>query len=189
MARYPLADLFLDTAPYGAHTTASDALWMAVPVLTLSGRGFASRVCGSLVRSAGLPELVCETSEQYVQMAVALGEDRAAARTLSERLAANRDTCVLFDMDLLVRSVEDLYVEMVAEHQAGQRPKPNVDNLEAYLDVGIALDRDDREMLVETAFDSLWKAALTRRHQVKPMRPDGRFWTEDDIAAAERRDS
>jgi predicted O-linked N-acetylglucosamine transferase (SPINDLY family) len=61
MARYPLADLFLDTAPYGAHTTASDALWMAVPVLTWSGRGFASRVCGSLVRSAGLPELVVDT--------------------------------------------------------------------------------------------------------------------------------
>jgi predicted O-linked N-acetylglucosamine transferase (SPINDLY family) len=189
MARYPLADLFLDTAPYGAHTTASDALWMAVPVLTLSGRGFASRVCGSLVRSAGLPELVCETSEQYVQMAVSLGADRAAARSLSERLAANRDTCVLFDMDLLVRSVEDLFFEMAAEHHAGQRPRPNVANLEAYLDVGIALDRDDREMLVETAFDSLWKAALARRHQVKPMAPDGRFWTEDDIAAAERGDA
>ena len=59
LARYPLADLFLDTAPYGAHTTASDALWMGVPVLTLSGRCFASRVCGSLVRAAGLPDLVC----------------------------------------------------------------------------------------------------------------------------------
>ncbi len=63
LARYPLADLFLDTTPYGAHTTASDALWMGVPVLTLSGRSFASRVCGSLVRAAGLPELICATPE------------------------------------------------------------------------------------------------------------------------------
>ncbi|MEJ0045695.1 MAG: hypothetical protein WDN04_05920 [Rhodospirillales bacterium] len=60
LSRYRLADLFLDTAPYGAHTTASDALWMGVPVLTVAGRGFAARVCASLVRAAGVPELVCE---------------------------------------------------------------------------------------------------------------------------------
>ena len=65
LARHRLADLFLDTLPYGAHTTASDALWMGVPVLTLSGRSFASRVCGSLVRAAGLPELVCSNAETY----------------------------------------------------------------------------------------------------------------------------
>ena len=64
-ARYALADLFLDTFPYGAHTTASDAMWMGTPVLTLEGRGFASRVCAGLVRSAGMPDLnglggVCE---------------------------------------------------------------------------------------------------------------------------------
>jgi predicted O-linked N-acetylglucosamine transferase (SPINDLY family) len=73
LARYVLADLFLDTAPYGAHTTASDALWMGVPVLTLSGRSFASRVCGSLVRSAGLPELICPTAGEFVDRAVSLG--------------------------------------------------------------------------------------------------------------------
>ena len=65
LARYRLADLFLDTTPYGAHTTASDALWMAVPVLTWSGRSFASRVCGSLVRSAGLPELVVDSAHGH----------------------------------------------------------------------------------------------------------------------------
>ncbi len=189
LARYPLADLFLDTAPYGAHTTASDALWMAVPVLTLSGRGFASRVCGSLVRAAGLPELVCDSSAQYVEMAVALGADRAATRSLHDRLEASRASSVLFDMDLLTRSVEDLFHEMAAEHQAGQRPRPNIANLDAYLDIGIALDRDDREMLVEPDFDSLYKAALTRRHQVRPMRADDRFWTEDDIETAERPDA
>lgn len=187
MARYPLADLFLDTAPYGAHTTASDALWMAVPVLTLSGRGFASRVCGSLVRSAGLPELVCETAEDYVERAVALAGDREATRALHDRLEANRSTCVLFDMDLLVRSVEDLFHDMVAEYQAGQRPTPNIANLDAYLDIGIELDRDDREMLTEVDFESLYRTALTRRHLARPLGPDNRFWTAEDIAAAEGR--
>ena len=76
LARYPLADLFLDTAPYGAHTTASDALWMGVPVLTLSGRSFASRVCGSLVRSAGLANLVVTRPGDYVERAIALANNR-----------------------------------------------------------------------------------------------------------------
>ena len=80
LARYPLADLFLDTAPYGAHTTASDALWMGVPVLTLSGRSFASRVCGSLVRSAGLPELICQTPQEFVARAIALGHNRTEVK-------------------------------------------------------------------------------------------------------------
>ncbi|MBU4433694.1 MAG: N-acetylglucosamine transferase [Alphaproteobacteria bacterium] len=186
LARYPLADLFLDTAPYGAHTTASDALWMSVPVLTLSGRSFASRVCGSLVRSAGAPELVCETAEDYVERAVALGHDREATRALRARLEAGRSTCVLFDMDLLVRSVEDLLHEMAAEHQAGQRPTPNIANLEDYLEIGVALDSDQREMLTEPAFDALYKTALTRRHLARPLRPDDRFWTAEDAAAADR---
>ena len=63
LARYPLADLFLDTLPYGAHTTASDALWMGVPVLTVPGRGFPARVCASLVHAAGLPDFVCMSPE------------------------------------------------------------------------------------------------------------------------------
>ena len=90
LARYALADLFLDTTPYGAHTTASDALWMGIPVLTLSGRSFASRVCGSLVRSAGLEDLVCTDADAFVERAVALGNDAALRRSYRERLAAAR---------------------------------------------------------------------------------------------------
>ncbi|MBF0212994.1 MAG: tetratricopeptide repeat protein, partial [Magnetococcales bacterium] len=77
LARYPLVDLVLDCFPYGAHTTASDALWMGVPILTLAGLSFASRVCGSLVRSAGLGELVCDSAEAYVERAVELGTQPA----------------------------------------------------------------------------------------------------------------
>lgn len=176
LARYRLADLFLDTTPYGAHTTASDALWMAVPVLTWSGRCFASRVCGSLVRSAGLPELVVDSAEAYVEKAVELGADRAKARALRDTLEANRDSCVLFDMDLLAGKLEALYDEMIAEHQAGQRPRPNLTNLDTYFRIGLSLDRDDREMQTEPDLHALYRHELARRDQVKTIPADGRLW-------------
>lgn len=180
LARYRLADLFLDTTPYGAHTTASDALWMAVPLLTWSGRCFASRVCGSLVRSAGLPELVVDSAQAYVDKAVEIGSDRQKAKALRATLEANRDTCVLFDMDLLAARLEGLYDEMIAEHQAGQRPRPNLTNLATYLDIGLALDRDDREMQAEPDLEGLYRAQLSRRHQVKAIPADGRLWEGGD---------
>ena len=85
-------------------------------MLTLSGRGFAARVCGSLVRSAGLPELICETAEDYVERAVALAADRPAVAALKAKLEANRATCDLFNMDKLVARLEALYLEMVKAH-------------------------------------------------------------------------
>ncbi|ATC24052.1 N-acetylglucosamine transferase [Caulobacter vibrioides] len=176
LARYRLADLFLDTTPYGAHTTASDALWMAVPVLTWSGRSFASRVCGSLVRSAGLPELVVDSAAAYVEKAVEIGSDRARAQALRATLEANRDTCVLFDMDLLADKLETLYGEMIAEYQAGLRPQPNLANLAAYLAVGLALDRDEREAQAEPDLHEVYRRELARRHAVKAIAPDGRLW-------------
>ena len=84
LARYKLADLFLDTSPYGAHTTASDALWMGVPVLTIAGNSFAARVCASLVHAAGLAELACAGVRAYEDLAVELG-------THPDRLTAPRD--------------------------------------------------------------------------------------------------
>ncbi|AAK23091.1 hypothetical protein [Caulobacter vibrioides] len=176
LARYRLADLFLDTTPYGAHTTASDALWMAVPVLTWSGRSFASRVCGSLVRSAGLPELVVDSAAAYVEKAVEIGSDRARAQALRATLEANRDTCVLFDMDLLADKLETLYGEMIAEYQAGLRPQPNLANLATYLAVGLALDRDEREAQAEPDLHGVYRRELARRHAVKAIAPDARLW-------------
>lgn len=179
LARYRLADLFLDTTPYGAHTTASDALWMAVPVLTWSGRCFASRVCGSLVRSAGLAELVVESGEAYVEKAVEIGSDRERAKALRATLEANRDSCVLFDMDLLASRLEALYGEMIAEYQDGRRPSPDLTNLAIYLDIGVALDRDDREMQAEPDLDGLYRAELARRHAVRALPTDTRLWQGD----------
>ena len=125
LARYQLADLFLDTFPYGAHTTASDALWLGVPILTFPGRSFAARVCGSLVTAAGLPELVCSSADEYVARAIELGNDRTLLAAMRLRLEANRSKCVLFDMELLVKSLEGLYEQMWTDYAEGRLPQPD----------------------------------------------------------------
>lgn len=186
MARYPLADLFLDTSPYGAHTTASDALWMGVPVLTVPGRSFASRVCGSLVAAAGLTELICATPDEYVERAVALAHDPALLKSYRDRLESGRGSCVLFDMDRLTSRLEDLYRHMAAEHQAGRTPQPDLRNLEDYLETGVQFDPDQDEMLVAPDYNGLYREKLSRRHQARPIPPDARLWTEAEIAQADR---
>ena len=185
LARYPLADLFLDTAPYGAHTTASDSLWMGVPVLTLPGRSFASRVCGSLVTAAGLGDLVATSPQDYVERAVALGSDPARIAALKTRLEANRMTCDLFNMDKLVTSLEALYADMVVEAQQGRLPRPDLTNLDAYFSIGTDLDHEGEEMLAVEDYPALYKTRLARRHLLRSLPADGRFWTEADIAAAD----
>ncbi|HEY3798767.1 MAG TPA: N-acetylglucosamine transferase [Caulobacteraceae bacterium] len=187
LARYPLADLFLDTAPYGAHTTASDALWMGVPVLTLSGRGFAARVCGSLVRSAGLPELIVESSADYVARAVALAGDPAAIADYKARLAASRDSCVLFDVDNLMARLEQLYRLMALEHQAGRAPQPDLRNMPLYLKAGVEHDPDAGELELAGDYHGAYRGLFARLHRTRPIPPDSRLWTEADIAAAEGR--
>lgn len=186
LARYPLADLFLDTVPYGAHTTCSDALWMGVPILTLSGRGFASRVCGSLVRSAGLPDLVTETPEDFVARGIELGNDRAALAALKARVQANRDTCDLFNMELLVERLEGLYADMAEDCRAGRLPRPDLTNMAAYLAIGVSLDHENREMLAERDYHGIYRTELERRHLVRPLHADQRLWTAADIARAEQ---
>jgi predicted O-linked N-acetylglucosamine transferase (SPINDLY family) len=176
LARYVLADLFLDTTPYGAHTTASDALWMGVPVLTLSGRSFASRVCGSLVRSAGLPDLVCTSTEEFVDRAVALGRDRKSLHAYRQRLEAGRDACVLFDTPLLVRELEQLFARMWADHQAGALPKPDLTNLDVYLEVSGKVDHDQVEMQMVADYHGWWRARLAERDSFRPIAPDRRLW-------------
>ena len=181
LARYVLADLFLDTTPYGAHTTASDALWMGVPALTFSGRSFASRVCGSLVRAAGIPELVCETAEEYVDRAVALGNDRAALRALSEKLRSERDSCLLFDMPGLVCHLEELYRWMWGQFEKGQTPKLDLANLDVYLEVGSQVDHDDVEVQTIKDYHGWWIEKLVRRHKSRPIAADRRLITASDL--------
>lgn len=185
LARYPLADMFLDTAPYGAHTTASDAMWMGVPVLTWAGRCFASRVCGSLVRAAGVPELVCDTPEQMIDRAVQYATvDRLSLAALRQRLKDNRDTSTLFDIEKLTRSLEGAYRQMRADLVAGALPRPNLANLESYFEIGCAIDHDAREIGALTDYDGFYRRLLARRDAAEPMLPDGRLWTAGDANPA-----
>jgi predicted O-linked N-acetylglucosamine transferase (SPINDLY family) len=185
LARYPLADLFLDTAPYGAHTTASDALFMGVPVLTLSGRSFAARVCGSLVRAAGLESLVCDTAAQYVERAIELAADPGQLRAYRDQLEANRASCTLFDMNKLVSHLEGLYRSMCEDYRAGRLPQPDLDGLEVYREVGLELDPELVETQTISDYHGLYLEKLARRHRFRPIKPDGRLWTAEAIAAAE----
>ncbi len=110
------ADVFLDTFPYGAHTTASDALRMGLPIVTLAGRGFPSRVCGSLSIAAGMPDLICDTPAAYVALAIELGRNAERRETIRQRMAAALPTCTLFDPSLLTRELEVLLENAWADY-------------------------------------------------------------------------
>jgi len=109
LARYRCADLFLDTFPYNAHTTASDALWVGVPLLTLQGQSFASRVASSLLVNVGIPELITSTLQDYEAMAIELANNAERLGELKRRLSENRSTAPLFDTQLLTQHIESAY--------------------------------------------------------------------------------
>jgi protein O-GlcNAc transferase len=123
LARLRLADLFLDTLPYNAHTTASDALWAGVPVLTCLGSTFAGRVAGSLLQAVGLPELITNSLEEYETLAQKLASDPALLGSLRERLSQNRLSHPLFDTARLTRHIEAAYATMTDVWQRGEPPK------------------------------------------------------------------
>jgi predicted O-linked N-acetylglucosamine transferase (SPINDLY family) len=123
LARLRLADLFLDTLPYGAHTTASDALWSGVPVLTRMGRAFAGRVGASLINAVGLPEMVTYSMAEYEARALALVRDRALLAEIRSTLARNRSTHPLFDTARFTRHLEAAYVRMVERLRNGEGPE------------------------------------------------------------------
>lgn len=185
LARYQLADLFLDSTPYGAHTTASDALWMGIPVLTLSGRSFASRVCGSLVRSAGLADLVCTSPEEYVARAIGLAGNPAEIGAYKEQLRTNRDSCQLFNTELLVKSLETLYRTMCSEHTKGLVLQPDLTNLDVYFEVGIDHDHDSADVLEIADYRGTYQAKLEQYHLTSPLPADGRLWRQEDGAGVD----
>jgi predicted O-linked N-acetylglucosamine transferase (SPINDLY family) len=122
LARQKCADLFLDSLPYNAHTTTSDALWVGLPVLTCMGEAFASRVAASLLRAIDLPELVTTDGQAFEARAIELATDQAQLKALRDRLAVNRMQAPLFDIERLARSIERAYEQVYARRQAGQPP-------------------------------------------------------------------
>jgi predicted O-linked N-acetylglucosamine transferase (SPINDLY family) len=123
LARHRHADLFLDTLPCNAHTTASDALWAGLPVLTLAGEGFAARVAASLLEAVGLPELVADTQERYEQLALALATEAGRLAALRARLHDHRPGAPLFDTDRFARHIENAYLQMHERYHAGLAPE------------------------------------------------------------------
>jgi len=123
LARHRLADLFLDTLPYNAHTTASDALWAGCPLLTMAGQTFPSRVAGSLLRTVGLPELITTSLQEYKEMALRLARDADLLKDLRARLQANRKTSRLFDGERFARSLEQAFVTMWEIYTSGEEPR------------------------------------------------------------------
>ena len=123
LARHRLADLFLDTLPYNAHTTASDALWAGLPVVTCLGNAFAGRVAASLLNAIGLPELVTHSIEDYEALALRLAKDPALLEGDRDRLATNRLTHPLFDTDRFRRHIEAAYLQMWEIWQRGEQPQ------------------------------------------------------------------
>ncbi len=115
LARHSLADLFLDTLPYGAHATAADALWAGLPVLTQIGDVFAARVGASLLTAAGLPELITRTPQAYEATALGLAREPERLKAIRQKLAANRATTPLFDMTAFTRNLEAAYEAMLKE--------------------------------------------------------------------------
>ncbi|MFO1187154.1 MAG: hypothetical protein U1E87_06695 [Alphaproteobacteria bacterium] len=179
--------IFSSTRSPTTHTTASDAQWMGVPVLTLSGRSFASRVGGSLAKSAGLPELVTTRPEDYVARAIELaGSGRRELAELRARLRAGRETCSLFDTNLFVARLEATYRTMCREYQKGQLPKPDLANLSRYLAVGVGIDHEERELLAVADYHGIYAGKLSRLHRARPMSADGRLWTAEAVARAEK---
>src|SRR5262249_42639796 len=123
LARHRLADLFLDTYYCNAHTTASDALWAGLPVVTCAGAAFAGRVAASLLHAIGLPGLVTTSLNDYAALALKLAREPAELSSVKATLACNRDTHPLFDTKRLTRHIEAAYVTMWERHRRGEAPE------------------------------------------------------------------
>jgi predicted O-linked N-acetylglucosamine transferase (SPINDLY family) len=123
LARLGLADLFLDSVPYNAHTTASDALWAGLPLITCRGSAFAGRVGASLLQAIGMPEMAVESLEDYQALALRLSGDPALLQSVRKKLERNRTVAPLFDTGRFTRQVEAAYAEMVERWQRGESPQ------------------------------------------------------------------
>ncbi len=122
LARHRLADLFIDTLPYNAHTTACDALWAGLPVLTCTGEAFASRVAASLLKAIDLPELITDSEAAYEALAIELAADRGRLAGIRGKLAEHRFTTPLFDTPRYARHIETAFATIFERRQAGLAP-------------------------------------------------------------------
>jgi predicted O-linked N-acetylglucosamine transferase (SPINDLY family) len=123
LARHQLADLFLDTSPVNAHTTASDALWAGLPILTLIGNTFAGRVCSSLLMAIDLADLITESREDYENLAIELATDPLRLNSIRERLKQNRTSSPLFNSSLTTKQIEKAFQKILQRSLNGATPE------------------------------------------------------------------
>jgi predicted O-linked N-acetylglucosamine transferase (SPINDLY family) len=122
LSRYQICDLFLDTFPYNAGTTASDALWAGLPIVTLMGESFASRVAGSLLNAIQLPELITGSRAEYESLAIDLATNPEKLGLIKQKLVKNRLSTPLFDTPLFAKYIESAYRQMYERHHLGLPP-------------------------------------------------------------------
>ena len=126
LARHKVADLFIDTLPYNAHTTASDGLWVGVPFLTLAGDSFASRVGASMLNALGLPELITYSENEYKNKAIELATNPILLKTIKEKLEKNKISKPLFDAKLFTKNVESAYKKIYKRYNSNM-PTENIE--------------------------------------------------------------
>jgi predicted O-linked N-acetylglucosamine transferase (SPINDLY family) len=120
LGRHAFADLFLDTFPYNAHTTASEALWSGLPLLTLQGKSFASRVASSLLKAMDLPELICQSQDEYKSKAIFLAKNPAEISELKRKISQNKYSSPLFNTKLMTQNLEAAYTKMYQAYLEGR---------------------------------------------------------------------
>ncbi|MDQ0321510.1 putative O-linked N-acetylglucosamine transferase (SPINDLY family) [Pararhizobium capsulatum DSM 1112] len=178
LARIGLADLFLDTFPYGAHSTAADALTMGLPIVTVPGKSFASRFCASIVASAGIPEMIATDLTDYVAKAIALGNDRKKLVTIRETLLAKKEKSILRDMPASVRRLEEVYWQMQGECERGETPMPDLRNLDTYYEIGVELIAAETGWDSEESYRARYLDKLTKWNTYAPLMQDKRLWSK-----------
>ncbi|WP_183688325.1 glycosyl transferase [Rhizobium lusitanum] len=186
LARIALADLFLDTFPYGAHSTAGDALTMGLPVLTFPGKSFAARFCHSIVAAAGVPELICPDPQTYIEKAIGFANNPRSLREIRESLQAKRETSVLRDIPALARRLEELFWQMQAECERGETPVPDLSNLDIYYDIGLDLVQDNIAFSDDEAYRQAYRDKLAEWHDYAPVPYDSRLWTQEATGSTAR---
>lgn len=182
LARIAVADLFLDTFPYGAHSTAGDSLTAGLPVLTFPGKSFAARFCSSVVSAAGVSELLCKNPEDYIAKAIGFARKPATLKKLRDKLEANREKSVLRDIPGTARRLEELYWQMQGEAERGETPVPDLRNMDVYFEIGSELVLENLEYVDEQTYRARYLQKLKEWHDFSPIPHDNRLWTEEAFA-------
>jgi len=123
LLRIKYADLFLDTFPYNAHTSCSDSIWAGLPILTIEGNSFQSRVASSLLKTSGLEELITKNEKEYVEKAIYIANNKEYLNNLKKKLINSRDTNPLFNNETFTRNIEKAYSLVLEKYYKDQKPE------------------------------------------------------------------